>query len=295
MDVSAAAHAFGTRLRVAVPTAGPGLLSRRTRASVRALRRRAAAAALRQSQAGRGARAGWLRAGADRALHGAGDALRIRAVLRTSSDGPRQGRCRGTRPRRAIATPDADPEWSVARRDQRNARRAARRAACYETRWHGPDGRHAVGRGAAAPADATVTSLRPSGDTPAERVAALARSGRRRGLLGAVGLGRPRRDRLRRRRRGDTRRPSRRARAPRSSALRWARRGLPTLPARTRAQARRHPPSRRRARTDARPTVHGRLAPPRRRPRSEASGARLRARARGHRRSGPRAGGRSSA
>ena len=79
------------------PTAGPGLFSRRTRASVRAFRGGASATRLRQSQGRSSKDAGGCGAQAGDAVRSDDVALSVRGQLLSTTNRPRQGRRRGPR------------------------------------------------------------------------------------------------------------------------------------------------------------------------------------------------------
>ena len=108
-----AADALGAGLRPALRAPGPARLPRRPRAGLRPLRRGAPAHGLRQPRSG-GAAGAVPAPRPDRALRGARQPLRRRALLRAPRRGARQGRRGVPRQGRAAAGAHADPPRRLA-------------------------------------------------------------------------------------------------------------------------------------------------------------------------------------
>ncbi len=267
LDVRDAPDALGARLRVALHAPRPGELSRRARARVRALRLRAAAHRVRQSQGGRRQDPRRLRARARGAL--SRRSRRTTCSSRASADrAPVTTRAASSR----AAKRSAGSTWCRFRAaddlgsDSRSAARAPRRRPST-SRSSAPSAR-SRSRCPERAFEARRTHT-PSVST------ALARQHRRRPLLGALRVGRPRCDRSRRRRR-------RRHRGPRPDACIMhaiaSARGPSTTATTSASSPRSLRPSAGRRRAHARPRaeLRRRVARARRRARTQAGGAHLR-------------------
>ena len=123
--LSDAADVLRSRLRVDLRAPGSNQLSRRARARVRALRRRAGPRRVRQSAGGGGADPGRRRAHADAAVQRARVALSAGGVLLSAGRGPRQRRRRGAR--QGDPPAGAGPDSDSGRRWRRSMRRCSRR------------------------------------------------------------------------------------------------------------------------------------------------------------------------